>query len=820
MAHSFAQTAQNTPFAQIVPLRTSLDAFTYRVPDDLQKALQTGCRVLVPFGERWVTGIVVGFCETCDLPRDRIKAIAQILDPYPLVTPAMLDLCRWMAWYYLCSLSEVLLAALPSGIHLDSGQHFALEDGVDCAIRGMLSPRQREVVAALRDLGSASMRQLQNRLGKYGLQPAVHGLLKRGVVVAFQKMSVPKVKTKTQRMVGLVPRDSRWFDLELPTLEKRAPRQAQCIRRLRSADHPLSAAQLSAEGISSGVLRGLAHRNLIRFIDREVVRDPYAHVDLPSPEDVTPTPHQSRAIDAIEQSIDQSAFRVHLLRGVTGSGKTLVYIRAVAHALASGKGAIVLVPEITLTPQTVRRFRIHFGDRVAVLHSALSAGERYDAWREVRTGKRAVVIGARSAIFAPVENLGLIVIDEEHDGSYKQDDPAPRYNARDVAVMRARLQNLPVVLGSATPSLESHHNAQTHKFNALTLPERIDSRTLPHITLVDMRDEGGGLFSRALRKKMRQRIEKGQRIILLQNRRGYAPAVQCAACGRSIQCHHCHVTLTYHATQRVLLCHYCGYTEASPASCPSCNSGNLLLLGAGTQRVEETLEAQFPGVRVLRMDVDTTSRKGAHDRILDCFSRGGADILLGTQMIAKGLDFPGVTLVGVISADTSIHLPDFRASERTFQLLTQVSGRAGRGDIPGEVVIQTYMPDGEAVQCAQRHDFETFAQRELHARQSLGYPPFGRVVLLLFKGKDEHAVARAAGLCTQALRAQVPPDIEIMGPVQAPIARIQRTYRWQVLLKSESHSHLNAAVRQVVGFNARGSGGVSMAVNVDPVSML
>ena len=810
------------PFAQIVPLGTSLNAFTYRIPDDLQSDLKTGCRVLVPFGERWVTGIVVGFCETCDLAPGRIKTIAHLLDPYPLVTPAMLDLCRWVASYYLCNLSEVLSAALPAGIHLDSGQHFAIEEDFDAALLGLLSPRQREVIAVLNDLGSASMRQLHNRLGKAGVQSAVHGLLQRGIAQAFQKMSAPKVKPKTQRMAALVPSDPRWFDLELPVLEKRAPRQAQCVRRLHAAECPLSVAQLAAEGISSQVLKGLADRNLVRFIDREVVRDPYSHVDLPPPEPVAPTPHQARAIGAIDRCIDQNAFRVHLLRGVTGSGKTLVYIRAVAHALASGKGAIVLVPEITLTPQTVRRFRIHFGDRVAVLHSALSRGERYDAWREVRRGKRAVVIGARSAVFAPVENLGLIVIDEEHDASYKQDDPAPRYNARDVAIMRARLQNLPIVLGSATPSLESHHNARTDKFGALTLPERVDSRPLPAITLVDMRYEGGGMFSRPLRKKMRERVKKGQRIILLQNRRGYAPAVQCADCGQSIQCHHCQVTLTYHAARRAMLCHYCGYTEPSPVSCPSCNSGNFLMLGAGTQRVEETLEAQFPGVRVLRMDVDTTSRKGAHDRILERFAQGGADILLGTQMIAKGLDFPGVTLVGVISADTGIHLPDFRASERTFQLLTQVSGRAGRGDIPGEVVIQTYLPDGEAVQCAQHHDFETFAERELTARQSLGYPPFGRFALLLFKGKDEHAVARAAGLCAQALRAHTPPDVEIMGPVQAPIARIQSTYRWQVLLKSDSHSRLNAALRRAAtqfGPNKRGSG-VRMAINVDPVSML
>ena len=809
------------PYAKIVLLGSPLDRdLTYHIPEDLRDRLQIGSRALVPFGERWATGIVVDLCQTSDLSSDRIKSLGKILDPYPLITPPMLELCRWMSYYYLCALSEVLTAALPSGIHLDSGQHFAIEG--DPPVEA-LAPRQRDIVGALRELESASIRQLERRLGKQGIKSAVYGLLRRGVLVAFQKMATPRVKTKTERLVELVPADARWFDLELPTLEKRAPRQAECIRRLHAAGQPLPALQLSTEGITPAVLRSLADHNLVRFINREVVRDPYAHEDLPPPEAVTLTPHQSKSIKAITESISSNTFRVHLLHGVTGSGKTLVYIRAVAHALASNKGAIVLVPEITLTPQTVRRFRTYFGDRVAVLHSALSAGERYDAWREVRSGKRPVVIGARSAIFAPVQNLGIIIIDEEHDDSYKQADPAPRYSARDVAIMRAQLQNLPVVLGSATPSLESYHNAQTSKFDLLTLPKRIDDRPLPEVTLVDMRHEGGGMFSRPLREKMRERIQKGERIILLQNRRGYAPTVQCGDCGQSIECEHCQVTLTYHTTQRQMLCHYCGHTERVPTTCPSCNSTNFHMLGVGTQRVEETLEAQFDGVRILRMDVDTTSRKGSHSRILDSFSRGEADILLGTQMVAKGLDFPGVTLVGVISADTGIHLPDFRASERTFQLLTQVSGRAGRGELPGEVVVQTYLPDGEAVQSAQYHDFETFAHRELEARKSLGYPPYGRMALLLFKGKDEHEVARSAGMCAQSLRDHAPPDVEVMGPVQAPIARIQRTYRWQVLLKSDSHNRLNTVARQAAAQFApkgRKSGGVTLAINVDPVSML
>ena len=382
----------------------------------------------------------------------------------------------------------------------------------------------------------------------------------------------------------------------------------------------------------------------------------------------------------------------------------------------------------------------------------------------MREGKKSVVIGARSAVFAPVRRLGLIVIDEEHDGSYKQSDPAPRYHARDVAVMRAKQAGIPIVLGSATPSLESYQNARIGKFELLTLPSRVDSRPMPEVTLVDMKEEGGGLFSKPLRQKIHARLSRGEGTILLQNRRGYAPTVQCGACGETLSCPHCQVTLTYHTARKQLLCHYCGLTSLYPEKCPACSRPQLQMLGVGTQRVEEALAEQFSAARVLRMDMDSTGRKGSHDRILQAFARGEADILLGTQMVAKGLDFPGVTLVGVISADTGLHLPDFRAAERTFQLLTQVSGRAGRGEIPGEVVVQTFRPESQAVQRAREHDFLGFANRELEDRKPVGYPPFGRMALFLFKGRDELEVARRAGECGSLLRAQAPPPGRSDGP--------------------------------------------------------
>jgi primosomal protein N' (replication factor Y) len=511
------------------------------------------------------------------------------------------------------------------------------------------------------------------------------------------------------------------------------------------------------------------------------------------------------------------------LNGVTGSGKTFVYLRAIERTLALGRGAILLVPEIGLTTQTVRPFRGLFGGAVAVLHSALSDGERYDMWRSALRGERRVVIGTRSAVFAPVRDLGLIILDEEHDPSYKEQERDPRYNARDVAVMRAKLCGAVALLGSATPSLESEWNGRAGKFGLLRLPHRIDGRPMPAVTLVDMRQEGGGgvIFSKPLRERIRARLKAGERIILLQNRRGYAPFVQCADCGEAIRCRNCAVTMTFHAPHRRMACHYCGLSQAAPAVCPSCQGPGLRYGGIGTQRVEEALLAQFPGVRVLRMDVDTTRRKGAHDRLLDAFRGGEADVLLGTQMVAKGLDFPGVTLVGVISADTALHMPDFRASERTFQLLTQVAGRAGRGERPGEVVIQTHRPDDEAIQAACAHDFDAFAGRELAGRKALGYPPHGRMIAFLFRGPQEAAVTEEAGACAEHLRSAAPDGVAVLGPAAAPLSRLKGEFRWQVVLKGAASSSLRRLAQGALErFGARPGPGVRMSVDVDPVSLL
>ncbi len=810
-------------FANIIPLGTRINqAMTYRVPENLLRSdgtrepIEPGSRVLVPLGPRWVTGVVTDLQDSTDI--ENVRDIGMLLDPYPAIPQSLLKTCQWIAGYYLCSLSEVLSAALPAGIHTQSGQRIALADSSLSA----LDDRQQSVVACINEHGPLTVKQLERRVGPR-IRGIIHGLCRSGVLKSVQSMNQPRTAAKTERVIQLIPDDPCWLEAELPQIERRAPKQTHCLALLRGAGGAMPARTLAENGIGSAIVRRLVERKILRVTQQEIRRDPYAN-ETPEPVDqVKPTDQQTAALDAILKDVSAPNYCTHLISGVTGSGKTLIYIRAVERAVQQGRGAIVLIPEISLTPQTVGRFRAQFGDRVAVLHSALSEGERYDAWRDLREGKKQIVVGARSAVFAPIPNLGIIVVDEEHDSSYKQDNPAPRYNAKDVAVVRGQTEGVPVLLGSATPSLESYRNATAQKFNLIRLDERVDARPMPKVLVVDMRQESG-LFSTELHERILDRLTQKEQVILLQNRRGYAPYIQCADCGEALQCTSCMVSLTLHGPSERgrLICHYCGHNQSMPRECPSCCSGKLKRLGLGTQRIEEVLGRQYPDARVLRMDVDATSRKGSHARILDAFGRGDADILLGTQMVAKGLDFPGVTLVGVISADTGLNLPDFRAGERTFQLLTQVSGRAGRGDRPGEVVVQTYKPEEDAIRFAREHDFEAFADAEDPLRKGTGFPPFSRLALFLFKGPSESDVAERAGHCADILRSTGIGAVDILGPVQAPLSRLQGRYRWHVILKSASHRALNQTIRVALDrFGGRGTrGAVTLDVDIDPVSML
>jgi len=738
------------------------NTFSYRVADGLANAVVPGTRVVVPFRNRKEIGICVGFTEPTDAARV-YKSILEAPDAEPAIDASMLELCRWMASYYVAPLGVVLRCALPA------------------ALTGAAAPtpsrKTRRVAVITNELSS---------------------LMHRDRVFA---------RTKQQRAL---------FEL----LESLGGRSA--------VDHLLE--QLS---FSPSVLKGLVARNLVRVEEEVVVRDPFATRPLGAGRRHLPTRDQQAAIDALTGAAPGDVF---LLHGITGSGKTLVYIELLERVVRQrGQTAIVLVPEIALTPQTVDRFRQVFGDSIAVLHSALSDGERYDAWLALRRGEKRIAVGARSAIFAPLSNLGAIIVDEEHEASYKQAE-SPRYHAREVAIVRARNEGAVVVLGSATPSLESWTNAIAGKFHRLSLPERVGGGRLPDVDVVNMRrapardtqappDPFTLVVSDPLAGALADRLSRGEQSILLLNRRGYASFVQCSQCGDVTTCPNCTISLTYHRTPERLICHYCLYKEEPSARCRRCGGDTLRRRGLGTQQVERLLAERFPSARVTRMDVDTTTAKWAHADILDRVGRGEVDILLGTQMIAKGLDFPNVTLVGVIDADVGINLPDFRSSERCFQLLSQVAGRAGRGPKGGRVLIQTRVPSHHAVQCAVAHDYSRFVEEELDGRREPAYPPTTRLANVVFSGLRENETQRLAARASERLRraiASYGDQISVIGPAPCPIERVKARWRWHLLVKSTNPALLTRACRFLVERLdvPKDRSQLRVALDRDPVSLL
>ncbi len=608
----------------------------------------------------------------------------------------------------------------------------------------------------------------------------------------------------------------------LVRLREKAPKQARALELLQEHGD-MFAYRMKSAGVSDAALRALANKGLITLAPQKERRNPFAKREVLPTEPLPLMPQQAEALALVVRAIDTLSPPVVLLHGVTGSGKTEVYLQAIRHIVGLGKGAIVLVPEISLTPQTVERFRSRFGDQIAVLHSSLSDGERHDEWHRVRDGEARIVIGARSALFAPVHDLGLIVVDEEHEPSYKQDE-APRYNARDVAVMRGHMEKCAVVLGSATPALESRQNCTLGKYAISHLLHRVDHRKMPTLLVVDMRkelqEEGKiGVLSRPLVEAIRGRLDRAEQTILFLNRRGYASSLLCPKCGEVVQCDHCSVSMTYHRHDETLCCHICGEFKPVPKVCPSCRDPAIKHSGLGTQRVESVVAKLFPRARIRRMDADTTRGKDAHDNILTEFRMRRIDILVGTQMIAKGLDFPGVTLVGVINADTQLHLPDFRAGERTFQLLTQVSGRAGRGEIAGEVVVQTFTPFHAAVQLARTADYEAFFAQEIEFRRAFGYPPFTHLVCLHLSGPAQPALIYAGEQLVKRLRARCGEAVQISECAPAPIARAKRVYRYQIVMRAPRTAQITRPLRKVLA-EFKWPAKVRCSIDVDASAML
>jgi len=578
---------------------------------------------------------------------------------------------------------------------------------------------------------------------------------------------------------------------------------------------------IKLSGSDAAAVRALEKRGLVRIDKQAALRDPFANHTILRTEPLSLMPEQAEALEVVKKAIEFPA--VILLHGVTGSGKTEVYLQAIDYAIHQGQGAIVLVPEISLTPQTIERFRGRFGDTIAVLHSHLSTGERHDEWHRIHDGKARIVVGARSAVFAPVANLGLIVVDEEHEHTYKQEE-LPRYHARDVAVMRGHFEKCAVLLGSATPALESFANAKNGKYQLVEMMHRVDHRAMPHMRIVDMRQEAErtgrlSVFSRDLVDAVQKRLAKAEQVILFLNRRGYASSLVCPKCGMVAKCKDCSISMTYHRYDETLKCHICGAIQGVPDRCPGCQDPAFKFAGIGTQRVEVAVGKLFPSARIARMDADATRGKDSHRRILNEFKTGKIDILVGTQMIAKGLDFPNVTLIGVLNADMSLHMPDFRASERTFQLLTQVAGRAGRGEIPGEVIVQTSTPFHQAIQAARRLDYDGFCDQENEFRRELGYPPFGHLVCVGIKGMDQLKVTTASEQFTAQLQPLLSSQVIVSGPAPAPLEKAKGQFRHQIMLRAPTTKAITESLK-VVAREFKWPAGVSVVIDVDAVSLM
>jgi primosomal protein N' (replication factor Y) (superfamily II helicase) len=798
-----------------VSLPVPLDqSFTYRLPETLRHRVQPGCRVLVPFGTRKLTGVVVKLHD--QPPEGALKEVLRLVDEEPVLDAELLALGGWISQYYCAPLGDVLRSMTPLSGEVRKSKLYSLTDsGRDAARQLVLGASEEDSAVQVLQLLEArplSASYLEKKLPSAA--KVIRSLEKKGFI-EIENLEAPRdpLRASATRLraswLGVAPDDIK--------LTKRE-RELHAFLELHPGTHNLAELEASVTGASQAA-RSLARRKLIT-LEPESPTGVFASEAPPR----TLNPHQLLAYQHIEAALRSEKFQTFLLQGVTGSGKTEVYLKSIDACLALGRSALLLVPEIALTPAVAGEFFHRFGDRVAILHSAFHDAERAEQWRRIRAGLATVVVGTRSGVFAPVRNLGLVVIDEEHDQSYKQQE-TPRYNGRDVAIVRAQGAGAVAILGSATPSLESRYNVQRGKYALLSLPERIEKRPMPDVEVIDMRQEfletrKLATFSRRLVDMTAERLEKGEQTMLLLNRRGFSSFVACRACGEKMECVNCAVTLTYHRRDRRMLCHYCNYAQKVPTVCPKCGSEYLNFIGTGSEKVEEELHRDFPTARIARMDRDTVSGKRHFETILHGFREGDSDILVGTQMIAKGHDIPNVTLVGVVSADVGLGLPDFRAAERTFQLLTQAAGRAGRGDLPGIVLIQTINPEHYAIRYASEQNYDGFYEKEIQFRKLMRYPPFAALANVLVRSqKQEDALAMSTEL--GRMLDPAPEGLKILGPAEAPVPKLKSEFRYQLLIKAIDRKRLNETLRELRRFTEeRKWSPTALVIDVDPLTLL
>jgi len=777
-------------------------------------------RVLVPFGNRRVTGYILSRQAHCE--GFTAKKILDVLDDHPLFPEPEILFFKWISDYYIHPLGDVIKAALPSGLdHHDISCVFVTSKGRDCLNKGRLTPGQAQVTEFVSNRPSCTLKQVLANSENAGINALIRRMEKQDLITVSAVLKKDGAKVKKEKFIlqGDEPKTM------IPLSKKRKK-----LLLLVKAAKEISLTGLKVHiPTAPALIKPLAQAGYIKVIERQVFRDPLGDpVEPDTPPELTW--EQEAAVKRVQENLTRG-FSPYLLSGVTGSGKTEVYMRLVKEVTEKGKSVIVLVPEISLISQTERRFRARFGEKIAVIHSSLTKGERIDQWRKIALKKVSIVIGARSAVFAPFENIGLIIVDEEHDTSYKQ-ETGLRYNARDLAVVRGKMNACPVILGSATPSVQSYQNVVMKRFEELKLENRINQHPLPEITLVDLKkykDARGydRIITPELSKEIRTCLDNGNQALIFLNRRGFATFPVCRDCGTALSCKYCDVTMTLHKGQNVYQCHFCGYSRPVNTKCPSCNSSKIKPLGFGTEKLESMLTSLFPDARLARMDQDSTSRKGATIKILKSIRNRNVDIIVGTQMLAKGHDFPSITLVGVICADLSLSLPDFRAGERTFQLLAQVAGRAGRGDIEGKVVMQTYNPEHFIIEAAKKQDFIEFFQNEVPYRKALLYPPFSRMIQLKISGSHFEKVKAYAAMVAQVLKALLEKQenqkntIQILGPVEASIQKISSRFRWQILVKSTSSVRVNRLIKAMMDHpKTKLKSGIRMAVDVDPYSLM
>ncbi len=814
-----------------VPLRI-MQTFTYRLPLALRDEARLGSRLLVPFGRKRITGYIValldGLDPAGDLNEADIKEAEELLDAEPLLTPEILEITRWVAEYYAAPWGEVLKAALPAGLNATVEQILSITpEGRDELARlpvGRTATARARALRLVADEGEMSLRHIARHIGEARASAVARELERAGWVKLSHRARSVLARAKRRKAVRLLPPEAH---VEPGVARSLPEAQRRIIETLIAGGGVLAFTDLlEMANVSAAPIQSLERKRVVEIFVRDVRRDPLAGATLPEMEEMQLTGAQAAALHEIEAPIQKGSYAAFLLHGVTGSGKTEIYIRAMSAALRCGRSAMMLVPEIALTPVFSRRLRAHFGDRVAIFHSSLTTGERFDEWSRLKRGEALVVIGTRSAVFAPVSRLGLVVIDEEHETSYRQQE-SPYYNGRDTAIVRALKESAVVVLGSATPSLESFHNARSGKYTYLQLPERIANRAMARAELIDMREvfalQGKAqVFSDQLLVAIEETHARGEQSIILLNRRGYSSFVLCRSCGESIHCPNCDVTLTYHRSEMSIVCHYCNHRRSAPTKCPSCAGKFIYYVGEGTEQIEEILQGKFPQLRIARLDRDTTQRRKLFERSIMEFSAGDLDMLVGTQMLAKGHDFPNVTLVGVVSVDAGLSMPDFRSAERTFQLITQVAGRAGRGELAGRVLIQTFHPNHYALRHACAQDYAGFYAEEIRYRRSLSYPPFVALASLLIHGEDfTRAQATSVEIKKALEAANTERTCRILGPAPAPLARIKGEHRIQLLLKSRSRPQLRQTIDVAMAeAAARGLDLRSVNVEIDPINLM